>query len=185
MSDDNTITAEQYEELKAKLEKVNSDLEFQKTEAKNAFTKRDELKQKLEAIEKEKLETNNEFKTLYEKANEEKGTLLKQIEELNPFKERWTSYETARKETLLKDIEDPDLKKVGEKLDLLDLETFAEKVKKKTVTTDAGRGGNGNFNFEGKKWDEISPKDKEELAKNQPELYKKLYYEKYRRMPNL
>lgn len=183
MSDDNNITAEQLEALKADLEKTRADLEFQKTEAKKAFEKRDEFKKQIDAIEEEKLKATNQFQDLYKKEQERASTLEKQLEELNPFKEKWTSYETARRESLLKEIEDADLKKVGEKMDLLDLETFTAKVKKPIVNTDGGRSGGGSFNYEGKKWDDISSKDKEELNKNNPELYRKLYYEKYRRNP--
>lgn len=183
MSDDNNITAEQLEALKADLEKTRADLEFQKTEAKKAFEKRDEFKKQIDAIEEEKLRATNQFQDLYKKEQERASTLERQLEELNPFKEKWTSYETARRESLLKEIEDADLKKVGEKMDLLDLETFTAKVKKPIVNTDGGRGGGGSFNYEGKKWDDISSKDKEELNKNNPELYRKLYYEKYRRNP--
>lgn len=183
MSDDNSITAEQLEALKADLEKTRADLEFQKTEAKKAFEKRDEFKKQIDAIEEEKLKATNQFQDLYKKEQERASTLEKQLGELNPFKEKWTSYETARRESLLKEIEDADLKKVGEKMDLLDLETFTAKVKKPIVNTDGGRRGGGFFNYEGKKWDDISSKDKEELNKNNPELYRKLYYEKYRRNP--
>lgn len=185
MSDDNTLTAEQIEQIKADLEKTKSDLEFQKSEAKKAFEKRDEFKKQLEAIEEEKLKATNQFQDLYKKEQERALTLEKQLEELNPFKDKWTSYETARRESLLKEIEDPDLKKVGEKMELLDLETFTAKVKKPIVPTDGGRGGNGSFNYEGKKWDDISSKDKEELVKTNPELYRKLYYEKYRKNPEI
>lgn len=185
MSDDNTITAEQYAELKAQLDKEKSDKEFQIAEAKKAFEKRDELKQKLEAIEKEKLESTNQFKELYEKEKENSTTLKGQLDEVMPFKDKWTSYETTRKTSLLNDIEDPDLKKVGEKYELADLEVLVAKIKKPSLATDGGRGGQGNFSYEGKKWDDIDAKGKEELVKNQPELYKKLYYEKYRRQPDL
>ncbi len=184
MSDDNTITAEQYAELKAQLDKEKSDKEFQIAEAKKAFEKRDELKQKLEAIEKEKLESTNQFQDLYKKEQENSTTLKSQLEEVLPYKEKWTSYETARRETLLNDIDDPDLKKVGEKMELSDLETFAVKIKKPTVSTDSARGG-GKIEYDGKKWDELSSDDKEKLSKDKPDIYKKLYYEKYRRNPEI
>lgn len=185
MSDDNTLTAEQIAQIKADLDKTKADLEFQKSEAKKAFEKRDEFKKQLETIEEEKLKATNQFQDLYEKEQERATSLEKQLEELNPFKDKWTSYETGRRETLLKEIEDPDLKKVGEKMELLDLETFTAKVKKPILNTDGGRSGGGSFNYEGKKWDDLQSKDKEELSKSNPDLYRKLYYEKYRRNPEI
>jgi DNA repair exonuclease SbcCD ATPase subunit len=184
MADDQTLTAEQVEQLKADLAKERSDKEFQIAEAKKAFEKRDEFKKQLEAIEKEKLESTNQFQDLYKKEQERSSTLEKQLEELNPFKDKWTSYETARRETLLKEIEDADLKEVGAKMELLDLEKFATKIKKPVLPTDGGRGG-GSFDYDGKKWDELSSDDKEKLSKDKPDIYKKLYYEKYRRNPEI
>lgn len=177
--------AKQLEATKAEMDKLKSDLEYQKSEAKKAFEKRDEFKQELEKLKNADLEKQNQFKELYEKEKENSTNLSKQLDELNPFKEKWTSYEKSRRETLLNEVKDEELKTVAQKLELTDLEKFAEKLKGTKLPTEAGRGGTGNFNYEGKKWDDLQSKDKEELHKSQPDLYRKLYYEKYRRQPDM
>lgn len=189
MSDDSSLTPEAMQakltELEGKLTQTVSDLEFQKSEARKAFEKRDEFKQKLETIERETLEKGNEFKPLYEQELNEKTTLKSQLEEVLPYKDKWNTYEATRKEFLLGKVADEDLKKVYQKYDLVDLELVVAKLETKPVPTDGSRGGGGSFNYDGKKWDEISSADKEKLAKDQPELYKKIYYEKYRKQPVL
>ena len=186
MSDD-TMTAEQLKEkldtTNAELEKLKSQAEFEKSEAKKAFEKRDELKKRLDALEKEGLEKENQFKPLYEKSEAEKSELKKQLDELSPFKDKWTTYESSRRETLLKEVEDAELKEVAGKLDLIDLEKFTAKIKKAPLPTDAGRSGEGIIDVSGKKWDDISSADKEKLKEKQPEIYKQLYYARYKMNP--
>ncbi|WP_276979143.1 hypothetical protein [Flavobacterium filum] len=186
MAEANELTSEevakQLEATKAELDKFKSDLDFQKSEAKKAFEKRDEYKQELEKLKNKDLETNNQFKELYEKEKENATTLTKQLEELNPYKEKWTTWETTRRETLLAKVTDEDLKKVYQKYELTDLEVVVAKLEAKPLSTEGGRGG-GTFNYDGKKWDDISSANKEKLAKDQPDLYRKLYYEKYRKEP--
>jgi len=185
MSDDKTITAEQYAELKAQLDKVNSDLEYQRSEAKKAFEKRDEYKKQIEEAETKKAQEQNQFKELYEKEQETKKALESEVNTYKPYKEKWETYETTRRGSLLEKVEDADLKKAYEKLELSDLELVVAKITSKTPPTDQGRSGKTNFDYNGKKWDEISSADKETLAKDQPDIYRKLYYEKFRRQPNL
>ena len=189
MAEANELTVEQLQqkltELESKVTTLATDKEYWEKEAKGAFEKRDGFKKQLESIEKEKLESTNQFQDLYKKEQERATTLEKQLEEVKPFKERWTNFETTRKESLLKDIEDPDLKEVGKKYELEDLEILVAKIKKPILPTDGGRSGGGSFNYEGKKWDDLQSKDKEELSKSNPDLYRKLYYEKYRRNPEI
>ena len=187
MAEANELTAEQLQqkltELESKVTTLATDKEYWEKEAKSAFGKRDEFKQKLETIDKETLEKNNQFKDLYEKEQQAKNDLQKLFDEVNPYKEKWTNFETTRRETLLTKVIDEDLKKVYQKYDLNDLELVVAKLESKPVSTDSSRSGGGSFNYDGKKWDEISSANKEKLAKDQPELYRKIYYEKYRKEP--
>ena len=167
MAEANELTAEQLQqkltELEGKVTTLSTDKEYWEKEAKSAFEKRDAFKQDLEKLKNKDLETNNQFKELYEKEKENTSSLTKQLEELNPYKDKWTTWETTRRETLLAKVTDEDLKKVYQKYDLNDLELVVAKLEAKPLNTDGSRGG-GSFNYDGKKWDEISSANKEKLA---------------------
>lgn len=192
MSDDNNLTAEQLKEqldsIKAEKDKALSDLEGLKADAKKAFEKRDELKKQLEEAEKAKLEGSNQFKELYEKEQskaveleQKQSDLMKQVSELDGYKTKWTTYETSKRADLLSKVKDEDLKPIYEKMELIDLEKLITK-QVPAVSSDGSRSG-GVFNYDGKKWDDIPMKDRDTLAKDNPELYKKIYYERYHRYP--
>lgn len=180
MADAETITAEQYADLKAQLDKVNSDLEFQKSEARKAFEKRDELKKQIEETERKKAEENNEFKTLYEKEQTEKAKLLTELEEVKPFKEKFTALESDIRKGYLDSIKDEDLRKIAETLNTEQLKIYSAKHSDKGVATDENRPGKGKLNFEGKKWDDLTSKELDQLAKENPDRYNQLRKEKYK-----
>jgi hypothetical protein len=182
MSDDKTITPEELEQHKAEIEKLKSDLEFQKSESRKAFEKRDELKRQVDEAERVRLEKENEFKALYEKTKNDLETYKvekeNELNEVKPYKEKWTSYETLRKETLLGQITDIDIKTIGSKMELSDLEVFVSKQTNR-LPGDDGRSGKTKLNYEGKKWNDLSSDDKDTLHKENPDKYKQLLRERF------
>jgi colicin import membrane protein len=174
-----------------------------------AFQERDkhkqkekELQERLEQIErdkqeaeKKKLEEQNEFKALYEQEKSNSTEKDKLIDELNgklspleqkakEAEEKAAKVEADRRKELLEQLEDEDLKKVGEKFsDNQSLKVYVEtaltKLTNKKPPTDGGR--TGKFRKEtisGKKWRDLSYEDKEALKKNDPELYEKIKSER-------
>jgi len=183
MADANELTAEQLKEqlttLEAQLAKEKSDKEFQIAEAKKAFEKRDEYKKQIEEEQRKKAEENNEFKTLYEKEQAEKAKLLTELEEVKPFKEKFTALESDIRKGFLDAIKDEDLKKIGETLTTEQLKIYSAKHGD-TPPADSNRSGKSKLNFEGKTWDDLTSKELEQLAKENPDRYNQLKKEKYK-----
>src|SRR5574343_546700 len=160
MSEDNNLTAEQLQaklaELESTVNQFKTDKEYWEKEAKSAFSKRDEFKKQIEEAERQGLETNKKFEDLYKKEQELTQTLKSDVDAFKPYKEKWETYETSRRSFLLEKVEDADLKKAYEKLDLTDLEIIVGKITAKPPATDGARSGKSTFDYNGKRWDEIS-----------------------------
>jgi len=169
------------EEIQKKLER----LEFLERESKEAFKQRDEAKKKLKEQEdnkeKEKLEALQKAGK-YEELNQE--LLRKQTEmeqersELLTFKEKYTIFEQQLKQELLSKI--PEAKrKFVERFTIEELKEFAalEEATNSTKplgTADAARVGNkGNIDYEKVSLADLSEEQKNNLAKSNPELYRK------------
>jgi len=169
------------EEIQKKLER----LEFLERESKEAFKQRDEAKKKLkeqeDIKEKEKLEALQKAGK-YEELNQE--LLRKQTEmeqersELLTFKEKYTIFEQQLKQELLNKI--PEAKrKFVERFTIEELKEFAalEEATNNTKplgTADAARVGNkGNIDYEKVSLADLSEEQKNNLAKSNPELYRK------------
>ena len=173
-----------------------------------AFQERDkhkqkekELQERLEQIErdkqeaeKKKLEEQNEFKALYEQEKSNSTEKDKLIDELNgklspleqkakEAEEKAAKVEADRRKELLEQLEDEDLKKVGEKfLNISDLKEYVDTSLAKLIKKPAADGGRtGKFRKEtiaGKKWKDLTMKEKDDLQKSDPELYEKIKSER-------
>jgi len=179
------LTAEQLKEqldsIKAEKDKLNSDLEFQKAEAKKAFEKRDEYKKLIEETEKKKLEENNEFKTLYEQKAEAEKKLLADLEDLKPYKEKYTALETEIRKELLDVIKDEDLRKIGESLSTEQLKVYSSKHKDTAPPPgDGNRSGKAKLDYANVKYDDLTAEQLDTLKKENPERYAQLRKEKYK-----
>lgn len=116
------------------------------SEAKQYRLKAKELQEKLESIEAERaenerklMEEQGEYKKLYESLATEKALLQSQINELMPIAETYKKSIEERRSALLSKLPD-DLKVVGEKLAVEDLELLVNK----TLTTPANSQGVAN-----------------------------------------
>lgn len=104
------------------------------SEAKQYRLKAKELQEKLEAIEAERaenerklMEEQGEYKKLYESLSNEKTILQSKIDELSPIVETYKKATEEKKTALLSKLPD-DLKPVGEKLAVEDLELLVNKT---------------------------------------------------------
>lgn len=106
-----------------------------------------------------------------------------QIASLTPYKDKSTKLENERRDELINQLpENEQLRAVAKNISSLDdLKIYVtatnENLGKKA--NDGGRGGKGNINIEGKKWDDFTYDERQELRKNQRAVYDKLYKERY------
>jgi len=171
--------------------KLNSDLEFQKSESKKAFDKRDAIKTEFKSF-KEQVITGQapEVQELNKKVFDFETKFDSMEKELEDYKVKYTEVDTRikdinekKKTELLSSLPDgSEKKKFAEGLNDLDkLEDFVKLAKIETIGVDGGKGG-GDLKLDpNKKWDDYSSKDLEEIKKKHPEAYKELYSKKYTR----
>jgi len=90
-------------------------------------TERDEAKKKLKELEEAEATKRGEFEQLAKERAEQIESLKAEKEKIEAIAGKWTSYEKARRETLLGKITDEKKKKIAEQLTNLEtLEEFAE-----------------------------------------------------------
>lgn len=175
---------ETVEDLKAKLaaaEAKATDAEAKLTkeseEKKEIIRKRDELKGKLKAIEDAKTIESGEFKPLYEQEKTKREALEADAADA---KAKLEAIETAVKEDLFAQL--PEEHKGIAKL-IPTIEGLREYVKvnalKPAPGQDPGKPGTGAVDYKDKKWDDLDYNEKMKLEKDNPDVYKKLYKDKY------
>lgn len=111
-------------ELEEKLKKVDNTEHFEKVKK-----ERDEAKRKLKEIEEAEATAKGEFEKL---ANDRLAELEAERAEKLTLKEKadkLDSYEKTRREALLKEVTDEELRKVYEKYELSDLEIVVAKIR--------------------------------------------------------
>lgn len=180
--------------LLADFDNTQSEINGLKDERKSLITDRDTAKKRVNSL-LDKLGTDEDGnpKTTDKQINDLKQKIAdfenqiadrdKQITELTPFKEKSTKLENDRREELINLLpENEQLRSVAKKITSLeDLKEYVtvtnESLGKKA--NDGGRGGKGHINTDGKKWDDFTFADRQELKKNQKEIYDKLFKEKY------
>lgn len=177
-------------------EKLKERILFLESESKKAFEERDKAKrdaaefERLKTVESDfkkikdaELEKNNEFKTLAENAKAELETANKKLAELEPLKnqleEKLTAVETARKTELIEQLDDS-YKDFAKDLSIDKLTDFV-KLHKKVETTN-GKPGQMTFTTEGKKWEDFSTAELEEIAKKSKTLFDKLNKERLKKL---
>lgn len=122
------------EELKSQLEALRQELEFQKSEAKKAFEKRDAAKKELDEYQGKQLEQQEKYKELYE-------TTLKEFEEnkktYETVQEQYDNLIKSQKQELLS-VLDGDARKFAETLELDKLREFVKIHSKSKAPLDDG-----------------------------------------------
>ena len=127
-------------ELKTQLDALKQELDFQKSEAKKAFEKRDAAKKELDEYQRKQLEEQEKYKELYE-------STLKEFEENKKtyatVQEQYENLVTSQKEELLGRL-DGDAKKFAETLDIDKLREFVKINAKEVKPLDSGTKVCGN-----------------------------------------
>jgi chromosome segregation ATPase len=155
-------------------------------EAKNNRIKAKELEDKLTAIETEKetakrqkLEAENKFKELNETLKTENETLKTKVGEVTTLTEKLSALETERRNELLELLTD-EHKEFAKDLPLEKLPAYVKLHKDTKIGVDGGRSGAFTFTIDGKKWDDFTSKELEEIQKKNPNLYDTLKKQKYK-----
>ena len=153
---------------------------YSEAEFKEVVQQRQELKKKLAAFET--AEQEKARKLLEEKGEYE--TVLKQKDsELESFKSKAEQYEkfvNEIKEDLLSQLS-KEHQEIASVLGLEELRKYVKlNAKAAAVSTDVTRaGGNGILDLSGKKFDDLSHKEKLDLRRSNPAQYSKLFEEKH------
>jgi len=130
-----------------KLAKLESENEKFKNEIREIAKTRDELKGKLKEIEDSKLIANGEAQKLLELREKELGEIKVNFELVKKQADEYESYKQKKREGLLAEIEDTELKEIAQDLSLDKLEIFVKKNKGvKLPDVDNGNAG-GKLNL--------------------------------------
>jgi seryl-tRNA synthetase len=172
MSDDNKsvvdTTPKADAETLARLQKLEEENTKFKNEIKEIAGKRDELKGKLKEIEDKKLIDEGDTKKILGEREKELSELKTQFETVKKKADEFDSYKQTKREGLLAQIKDPDLKLVANEIQGLDkLETFVNKLNPtKIPDVDNGNAGGGTDLTDEQKADakELGLSDKDYLA---------------------
>jgi len=181
MTDDEKKALEEKERQEA--DKKPSDYEIQLRKENEKLRKDLQAKLKAEEAEKEKaLAEQNQFKELAEQRAQKIAELEKNLNETNPYKEKWETFEKSERERLLAQL--PEDKRV--KFQSADIEILRETVElvgtKKSNAEPPGRADNGDadLNTVPKTLKELTDKGTDYMQKfilKYPELYTKLQNE--------
>ena len=165
-----TYTADEFKELISQRDKVKKE--------------RQELLSELEKFKK--AEADKKKKELEDEGKYSEIISAKE-NELNDYKTKYAEAEifiNNVKENLLNSLSD-EHRKIAEKLSMTDLQEYVKlNSAKPPKTTDSNEpGSRGTVIIDGKKYDDFTSDDLENLITNDFNTYKKLYYEKYKRYP--
>jgi len=127
----------------AELAKLKAENEKFRNEIREIASTRDKLKGDLKAIEDEKLISSGETKKLLEQREKELEEIKGNFDVIKKQADEYESYKTKKREGLLAEIEDEELKTIAGELSLDKLEILVKKSKGvKTPDVDNGNAGN-------------------------------------------
>lgn len=122
------VDTSELESLKEQLNKLNAELEYQKSEAKKAFEKRDAYKKQIEEAEKKALEEQGKYKELYEVKEKEFSEVAKTVEQLKVERDsalkKLTDFENSQREELYKQLPNEEAVEIGKNLGLEELRKY-------------------------------------------------------------
>lgn len=138
----------------------------------------EELKAKLNKVEEDDLKRKGDLQTLLDNKEKEITETKKVLEEISEYKTKYIDLDKAVRENLLKQLPE-ELKEVAEDLSTVKLQKFVEINKSITPGMDNGMSGKSKIKIEGKKWADFNSKDLELIKSSDFDGYSKLYKDKY------
>lgn len=138
----------------------------------------EELKAKLNKVEEDDLKRKGDLQTLLDNKEKEITETKKVLEEISEYKTKYIDLDKTVRENLLKQLPE-ELKEVAEDLSTVKLQKFVEINKSITPGMDNGMSGKSKIKIEGKKWADFNSKDLELIKSSDFDGYSKLYKDKY------
>lgn len=141
-------------------------------------TQFEQLKAKLDKVEEDDLKRKGDLQALLEVKEKEISETKKTLEEIAEYKTKYIDLDKSIRENLLKQLPE-ELKEVAEDLSTLKLQKFVELNKSNTPGMDNGMSGKTKINITGKKWNDFNTKDLEVIKSSDFENYSKLYKDRF------
>jgi len=141
-------------------------------------TQFEQLKAKLDKVEEDDLKRKGDLQALLEVKEKEISETKKTLEEIAEYKTKYIDLDKSIRENLLKQLPE-ELKEVAEDLSTLKLQKFVELNKSNTPGMDNGMSGKTKINIAGKKWNDFNSKDLEVIKSSDFESYSKLYKDRF------
>lgn len=142
----------------------------------------EELKAKLNKVEEDDLKRKGDLQSLLDNKEKEITETKKVLEEISEYKTKYIDLDKTVRENLLKQLPE-ELKEVAEDLSTIKLQKFVEINKSVTPGMDNGMSGKSKIKIEGKKWADFTSKDLEVIKSSDFDGYSKLYRDRYGRNP--
>lgn len=154
----------------------------------DAKKKAKELEDSKAAAEAKALEEQGKYKDLYESTLKQLTEKDEQINTLLPLKDKYSAIETERKKELIDKLPEGKLREAAEKIGDLSLlkehvEAVLETLGDNKGGSFSGRSGKSKLVIEGKKWGDFATEELERIKKETPNEYKRMYKEKFGRLP--
>ena len=141
-------------------------------------TQFEQLKAKLDKVEEDDLKRKGDLQALLDVKEKEISETKKTLEEIAEYKTKYIDLDKSIRENLLKQLPE-ELKEVAEDLSTLKLQKFVELNKSNTPGMDNGMSGKTKINITGKKWNDFNSKDLEVIKSSDFENYSKLYKDRF------
>lgn len=160
------------EEIKALQEKADKVAEFE-SKLQEAIKERDKAKGKLRELDDAEAFKKGESERLLLEKKTELEKLQGELAEAKTYKEKFEAIETQTRTELLAKLDDKH-KAIANDLPIDKLKSYVEL---NTTSHDYNKNRTGGLSFQtdGKKWEDFTPKELQEIEKVNPELLKKLF----------
>lgn len=176
---DQTVTIAKSEHIK-----LTERVTFLEAESKKAFKERDDAKAELKtSLEEETNKTSENLRLAEEKAQkitELEQALSKLETEKQDYKASFEGLEGSVRKSYLEQLSDEHKNIAGL---IPTIEGLAEYVKLNRAGapagTDSGKPGSGHKDYTSSKWDDLNHEEKEEIRTKRPDLWRKLYKDKF------
>lgn len=160
-----------------------------------AFRERDDIKRKLSEIEanlqkqaEDSAKEQGKYKELYEQITKQLTEKDEQIKTLMPYKDKYSEVETERKKELIERLPEGKLREAAEKITDISLlrehvEAVLETIGDNKGGSFSGRSGKVKIVTEGKKWGDFTSDQLQNIKKDNPAEYNRIYRDKFGRLP--
>ena len=153
-------------------------IEYLEKEQKQLIQQRDEVKQKLRKIDEDEAIKKGEYEKVIASANSELEKLKSEFESAKQYETKFNELDKRIRAEALEKLSD-EHKKIAESLPTDLLQDYVKINSKQSAGMDTGTNGRGAVDLSGKKWQDFSSVELEDIKKNNESGYMKLYRERF------